>query len=201
MGKYELQRNVLNNQLNSVESEIRNFFHKNENAIYEKKRNGDNVATINNTTYIKPAKETKEYSQYLSDIIKTKSASSSKITNSIPTENIPFVVSAISKPTFPSKPSTNTFSSDSLLQNTFGNIHTRSLREKRKDKKFHLKKDPDSVGYTKFTMKGVDVHYSFPKTTHSQTTTTRRKKQAINYKSKSQDTLYSDLESDQMFIG
>ena len=66
---------------------------------------------------------------------------------------------------------------NSKLINTFGDGRRKSLREKRKHKQFNVKEKSESVGYTKFTMKGVDILYSFPKTIPVKSKQ-RKKKQA-----------------------
>ena len=152
---------------------------------------------------IQTAKGSEQYSAYKPTVIKAKSTPISKITRVKSSETIPFVVHAIPKPTHQSLQSINTLPPNSPLKNTFGNVDRKSLREKRKDANFKLRKGSDSVGYTKFTMKGVDVLYSFPKPNLAKATK-RKKKQVTTFRSKSQDATfvpYVDYDVEDDYIG
>ena len=65
-----------------------------------------------------------------------------------------------------------------MLEDTFGTDDPNtSLRQKRKGTKINLEDDSNSVGYTKITMEGVDIDYSFPKP-NLNNASKRKKKQA-----------------------
>ena len=88
---------------------------------------------------------------------------------------------------------------NSKLNNTFGDGHRKSLREKRKHKEFNIKKNSESVGYTKFTMKGVDILYSFPKTIPVKSK--QRKKKQASFRKESRETINQGNYIEDSYIG
>ena len=190
----------MSNRLN-VEREIQNFFKKNDNTSLKQNSYVGHKHTNINTAHQKTEKESESYNEYHQKLINTKSAPVSKITNVKFTKNLPFVVHPVSNPTRQPKTTIETLSSNSPLKNTFGNGDSKSAREKRKDETYNLQKTSDSVGYTKFTMKGVDVLYSFPKP-NLEKATKRRKKQITTSPNKSQDAgPYVDYDTNHGYIG
>ena len=68
-----------------------------------------------------------------------------------------------------------------LLEDTFGtNDPNTSTRKKRKGSKINSQDNSNSVGFTRISMKGVDIDYSFPKPTPNNASK-RKKKQTGNY--------------------
>ena len=81
----------------------------------------------------------------------------------------------------PTLSSFTTITPNILLEDTFGtNDPNTSTRKKRKGSKINLQDKSNSVGFTRITMKGVDIDYSFPKPTPNNASK-RKKKQTENY--------------------
>ena len=125
----------------------------------------------------KPSKHTNQHNRYRFQIRNKKVGLSSKSKDTLTRKNKPYFTRISPKPKYHASHSTSTSSpNEELLSKTFGNGDRNTFRDKRNGTKLSIKKDPDSVGFTKFTMEGVDIHYSFPKSNPSKTIK-RRKKQ------------------------
>jgi hypothetical protein len=189
---------------NNVEKNKRDNLYGTRHFNYEDASNeignkNPKLRTGISTQYKQPKHHINPYT-HISNLKSNNQDSVSRVKNTSSRKNLPVLNHSISKPRYKNKLSKSKVTQNVLLDNTFGKGDSKSFRQKRKGPNVPSKEESKSVGYTKITMDGVDIEYSFqdpPKASK------RQKKQVAFQRKKKEVTSqpYHDYDSNKKYIG
>ena len=196
----ENKNNVLKTQRDTLYG-IRHF--KDQNPSKEIGNNNPNLTNgISNTD--KQLKNHGNPFTYISDLESNNQDSISTVKNIGSSKNVPILNNSVSKPNYKNNLARSKVTQNVLLENTFGKVDNKSFRQKRKGPNFSLDEESNSVGYTKFTMDGVDILYSFPKETPTKASKRQKKQVTTMFQRKKKEVTnapYSDYDINKKYIG